>query len=171
MSVSETIALPAQPSTGRTALIPLGGDGFEAPISYTALEAQLTGDASGGNATIKVEIDDRYTQLLAYAVLSHDQSSAVAYRVDFQCTTEDQLIESGEIQGYASGTTGRIGNYIWEPPAALCAAAPGGQRPNLRYQAANVNGAQYVLNCKFLNFDRRAREEVPLYVLLANINR
>ncbi len=46
MSVSGTVTLPAQPTVGETALIPLGGNGKEAPHSIWAVRVELASDAT-----------------------------------------------------------------------------------------------------------------------------
>ncbi len=49
MAVSTTFTPPAQPTAGNLTYVPLGGDGFSAPLAaYAVQDFQDIGDATGG---------------------------------------------------------------------------------------------------------------------------
>lgn len=66
MSVSASVTLPAQPAIGSSSYLPLGGNGKQAPHGCYVVEAGVVGDAGGGTASITVNLDTRYTNLVAY---------------------------------------------------------------------------------------------------------
>ncbi len=78
MAVSETVTLPAQPTAGGFAIFsPMGGNGQQAPLGCYFVKAEILGDASGGLASVVVNLDSRYTNLVAYvnAVVEDDAAA------------------------------------------------------------------------------------------------
>lgn len=77
MSVTETITLPNQPTTGRVHRVALGGDGYTAPhAAYVVDNFILTGDAGGGTVAHIIQMDERFCSLVAYVNLLSSQASS-----------------------------------------------------------------------------------------------
>lgn len=174
VSVSETISLPAQPSDGIAQLIPLGGNGFQAPHSVVAVRARLAHDASAGNAEIAVRFDPRYTQVLSYAQaeLEDGTGSAEDYRLELQCTALESLAVSGAVGGVSVSGKAVTHAVLWSPPAIMCAVDQSSSAyPRLRFTVNNTNTFTSRLTCRIFNFDIRAREVMPLGILLESFSR
>ncbi len=74
------LELPAQPVTGTVTYIPLGGDGYVAPMAqYNILGFALSGDASAGNALLQVKMDPRYTSLVPFMQASRQGTDLDAF--------------------------------------------------------------------------------------------
>ena len=179
MTVAETVTLPGQPTVGAIEYVPLGGDGFTAPHSVADFRVGLDGDASGGYGQIRVRPDARFVSLFAEVCIYADPAWGVAwdYRLD--------LTESGAssvaivVTGRTSAHVGLAGltvqeSALWTPPAALLVNDDAAGTGSPYVQGFTVNpGAGFTtyLTGKVYQFDRRAREVVPLPILLGSVPR
>lgn len=176
MSVSETLALPAQPTDGIAEYTPLGGDGFNAPDSATHVTVNLAGDASGGSSLILVGFDPRYTCLVSYAAVKLQGLAADAnLRQEIRCTFFESFLVSS-VCSYLpiTGVTGALNNALWTPPAILVSAgdSPTTNGPYYRAVTANAGvGTTMTVTLRIYNFNKRARELVPLPQLLSTLVR
>lgn len=76
MAVSVATTLPAQPAIGLNTYVPLGGDGWTAPHSVAEFSISSVGAAGGGNNTITLTFDPRFTSIVSYVRLVNAGASA-----------------------------------------------------------------------------------------------
>lgn len=120
MSVSSSVTLPAQPTQGVTEFIPLGGDGKYSPLGCYFCRLEIDGDAGGGNASLTINFDRRYTNLVAYVNLAIQADAAAG---DFltrlqpiaSATPAQQLI-CGTIPHVATAIATDNAAFLWYPP-------------------------------------------------------
>lgn len=169
MAVTSRVELPNQPNDGSLVLHALGGDGFTGPHSvYHGLE-QITGDASGGLLTCSVRFDPRFTQLViqmqcAFGGLSADK--------DFDMQISESTGSILQVRATATylPITGIVtdASKNWNPGPYLLSAGPGDSvtLPWMQWRAVN-DGVGVDMYCRFhvYNFDKRAREEIPIEIL------
>lgn len=167
MSVSSVFTLPAQPVTGEVVRVPLGGDGFSAPLaSYTVRDHNVTGDASGTFAQLRVTMDLLYTSLVAFASGSIAQGTEL--NADFKfgifgpVTSEVTVL--GTQQVIDPLIDPRNCATLWSPPPRLYPG--GGEVTTLSMRWLNVLADEYFLNTTIYLFDIRARELTPMGPLL-----
>jgi len=177
VSVSYTVALPAQPTSGTTDLIALGGDGFIAPESSTNLNAVINGDGTGGYASIVVGFDPRFVQLVAYAnVKILGLAADTNVRMEIRLTPLETFIVGKTvpfltIAGLAGGGAS-LNNVLWTPPPILVSAGvtPVTVGPFFAFYTDNPGvGNSVQLAMRIHNFNKRARELVPLDKLVASV--
>ncbi len=171
MSVTSTVTLPAQPTDGTVDYVPLGGNGFNAPLAaYSVVSHAVTGDAGGGFAQLEVVMDDRFTSLIAYATLQNAQvasadadmrmviaGSTGQNNVPLQVLTQPVVAISATVNANTLGLT-------WNPTPIVM---PGGQRVGrLLAQMLNVLSDVYRLSMLVYIFDIRVRELTPMGPLL-----
>lgn len=118
MSVALTTNLPAQPTQGITNFVPLGGDGKSAPLGCYFVRAEVDGDASGGGVNLTVNMDVRYTNLVAYVnpVINVD---AAAGDFAIRIGDSDQVARAavvGTIPHVATTVVGDNAAFLWFPP-------------------------------------------------------
>ncbi len=148
--------------------IPLGGNGFTAPIAaYQITGHAVTGDASSGAATLAVTMDNRYTSLISYVTFSVAQATAAD--ADFRATISSGTVwptmsDSGLITAIAALVSGQTVTRTWEPPPAIL---PGGATtPTLQIQMLNVDTNVVSMSALIYVFDIRSRELTPMGPLL-----
>lgn len=168
-------ALPDQPVIGSSILTPLGGDGFSAPMSaYTVSQTNVHDAAVGANSPTQFRFDPRYTQLVSYMnFLEIGAPGAVDVMWEIQCSNQDRIIVNQTLPLMDVVGLGFSNVGLWTPPAILCSAPVGDDdsAPWFRAVVNNVNGESSVLRARIYNFDKRARELVPLPQLLASLTR
>jgi len=123
MAVSVITQLPAQPAAGDSTWQPLGGNGTQAPIGSYIFETQIAGDATGGNATVTVNGDVRYTNIYAWLAGMIDADAAAG---DFMLTISrgGGSLEApprivGTIPTIATTVGATNSSYLWYPPSLL----------------------------------------------------
>ncbi len=167
MAVASTVQLPAQPTTGLTETIPLGGNGFSAPHSIVAVELELANDASGGLSSLVINMDPRYTSLVSY--ITHTTTSAAAdpHRCqiavfntdcDLWADQPDTVVFNGSAVGAA------------KPPGMLLKVVPG-QTPRITATWVNVDTETNIVNCRIYQFDRQMIHTVPVWLAMQNLPR
>ena len=174
MAVDATVALPAQPTVGSTNLIPLGGDGWVAPHSVYSVDQQVVHDASGGIANNQVRFDPRYTQLVSYMLAEQTSGAAtVLMTYTIQCDAQDRIAVTVPLLLQAQSGLSVTNRGLWTPPAMLCSAGLGADDdpPFVSLITDNTDTETTVLRVRIYNFDKRARERVPLPQLLASLYR
>jgi len=163
LSVSADVTLPAQPSVGAMKLVPLGGNGFNSPHSmYLIGGFGVAGDASGGNAVVSINMDDRF-QCLCSVIESKVDTDAVAATTRLSIHAANIFsINVAALQVMDPTGDSRV---VWSPPSLFNANLIKGVWANIG------TGEDYLLSCVIYNFDKRASELVPLSTLLASLPR
>lgn len=162
MSVSVSVTLPAQPATGTVRYQALGGDGVNTPIGmYSVVGLQVTGDATGGSATLQVIFDAKYQSLLAYANFGAVQvaSADADYRVTLSGSglSMPTASDSGLIVATSATLNVVTLGKLWQPPPFVTASLPG-QIGTLAWQVLNVDLDSYTMSAAIYVFDILARE-------------
>ena len=166
-SVIETLVLPAQPTVGAVQRIPLGGDGFTAPIAaYSVVNFTLTGDAGGGVLRARVDMDARFCSLISYVTFDVQQATPAAeeFRQFISAARAVPLmVDVGSVANLGTFTTFEI-NHMWQPPPLILPGADHGAY----HQLSIVNTDTDVLrvNLYIYIFDIRVRELTPMGPLL-----
>lgn len=123
MSVSATLNLPDQPAVGNVVFQPLGGNGTTAPLGSYLAEIGVVGDASGGNATVVLNGDPRYTNMFGWVNLVIAVDAAASEFVASILRDINSLEPPPRIVGtlphVATTTSGVNAGLLWYPPAML----------------------------------------------------
>lgn len=163
MSVAMTTTLPAQPATGTTLWEPYGGSGYIAPLGRFLFRHTLQGDAGGGNSTITIINDERYTNLYAWLHIGIAVDAAAgdfSMGISVDASTPAVHIV-GTIPQVATGVGTTNSAFLWYPPPIY---TPGSGR--CFFICPNVGvGEQYILSGVVYCFDRDVRKITPLTVL------
>lgn len=169
MSVLEDFTAPNQPTTGSLSYVPLGGNGRTAPFAYYAIKnAQVTGDGTGGTATIRVRMDDRYAAFVAHAVASVQQGTPADAEFRWTLTSSP-----GPVAAYSGVKTSNGGSVSstsidvpWVPPPIVQGGGDTGAQLAVAFD--NVDSDVYLLNALILLFDIRVRELTPLAAIFGS---
>jgi len=148
--------------------VALGGDGFSAPFAAIVIRAMsLTHDASAGNATISVVLDNRYCSLVSYATANIEQAT-----IDDEQVVQMSIASAGgtanmiEMVAFrAAPTTMTSPNYggLWTPPAWIL---PGSSQVcTLSFAADNVDTDVSFLAALIYQFDLNVRQTAPIGLL------
>lgn len=156
---------------GNVAFIPLGGDGYGAPIAaYSISGPQVVGDGSGGNARLDIVMDARYSSLISYSTLVVRQGTAAD--IDVQRTIGGAssgraiplLIEN--LKAVANSATVSIDTIAenWFPPPVLLPGATDIAR--LRYRIQNVLNDTAIIYSLIYLFQLNVRQVNPMGPIL-----
>ncbi len=169
MAVSSTVTLPALPAQGALQYIPLGGDGKTAPLGCYFVRLEIDGDAGGGNATMSINLDVRYTNLVAYVNLLIQVDAAAG---DFMLGTftgtggaaaSPNIV--GTIPQVATAVNSNNGMFLWYPPPVFYQ-----QEGQIFGVVPNVSATEtYKLAAEILVFDADIRRLTPLPWLMQNV--
>lgn len=177
MSVTRVISPPAQPAVGETKYIPLGGNGKIAPFAMYECRTSITGDASGGIASMTSTMDPQYSAIITFVSYSVAQVTPANQQVQCRIGTGTNRVVWSRQHLAVSNQDPEIGGY-WVPPPMLLPgagdAALRAQTPNewqLRVDFENVNNDLYLWNFQALLFDVDVRQLVPLPVIFASLGR
>ncbi len=159
MSVSETCALPGQPTAaGSSQYIPLGGDGVNTPFAAYAINDMIaTGDAGGGVLDSIVTFDTRYVALIGYI----DIRLAMATPADasFRISVGGSAVPGPQLQGVLTSINADLGvntlQTVWVPPAVLPPLIPGSDS-SLSLRWDNVLASVSTLNVLMYLFQNTA---------------
>lgn len=163
--------MPGQPTTGDLQYIPLGGDGFTAPIAaYNIVGFSVTGAVGGGSMTLTATMDDRFVSLISYVSIGDAQVSSADADVSIFLSAGNlgmppqALAENvTAIAADASQGGGTI-RRTWSPQPVLLA---GGRRAGvLTFKMVNVDADVYTLSALIYLFNLRVRETTPMGPLL-----
>lgn len=171
MAVSTTVALPDQPAVGVVHRTPLGGDGFRAPLAaYIVDNLQLTGDASGGGASLMVTMDERFCALVAYLTFSAtqatDQDIDVRYRLDTSSASSPVAtqVQSRRLEFIVPQVSSATINDVWTPTPVI---VPGDGAGGLcSVEVKNEDTDIYRLSVLIYIFDINVRQVMPMGPLL-----
>lgn len=170
MAVNVVVTLPAQPADGFTIFTPLGGDGRSAPHGCYFVIAEVDGDASGGAAGMTIDLDVRYTNLVAYANLRIAVDAAAGdFRIGLQADPAVAIPPTPSITGtipqVATAVTTDNGSFLWYPPPVFMV---GGGRVSATVPNVGVLET-YKLELEVLVFDIDVRRITPLPYLMLNV--
>jgi len=160
--------LPDQPTTGTTHILPLGGDGVQAPISLQVVQMDVASDASGGSSNLSIASDPRYTSLIAWLTVTFTSSAAATVgRVTIQNSSAWQWSETRLNVNFATQARAIA---TFEPPPILLTndSVFTGQ---LLSAWDNVDTETQELRVSILNFDRNLRQLAPHWLTLLNTSR
>ncbi len=171
MAVTSTFTPPAQPTVGSLTYVPLGGDGFSAPIAaYAVHQFELVGDVSGGKNQMTIEMDPRFCSLVSFVSIAIRQgtSADAEYRLVVGTSTGvgqiPSHIESGLIVAISSTvSTSEINKTSQITPMMMPGA---GQAGKIQLETKNVDGDDALLNTLIYLFNIRVRETTPMGPLL-----
>lgn len=165
MSVSETLTLPGQPTTGDVSYEGLGGDGLTAPhAAYHVSAFELTGDASSGITTQTIVMDDRYVSLLGFLTLRMTQVNDADEIVRFQCAGGARMPRVSATRtlthfpGGAPLGTQEIAD-TWVPPPMM---TPGQFANSCTVSCANKTNNIYLVDAVIYLFNIDVRQKYPL---------
>ncbi len=121
MAVSDAVTLPAQPAAGLTTFVPLGGDGTLGPLGYYLCEIDLAGDAGGGNSSITINGDPRYTNQFSFVNLKIDVATAAAEFVVSLRLNTAVILNQIQVNGTMPliDITQPTSSFLWVPPPLL----------------------------------------------------
>lgn len=167
MSVSMSVTLPAQPATGVSSYTPLGGDGKSAPHGCYFVLATIAGDAGGGTASVTVNFDNRYTNLVAFI---SPQVTSAATAPDFNVfmgpggsDPEPPVTIVGTMPHTGIGSTNAT--FLWYPPPIYWR-----QRGTAAATFINTDNTEtYSLVMQIYTFDPQVTLLTPLPVLQWNV--
>lgn len=167
VSVSATINLPDQPAdTGTISIIPLGGDGLNAPQAMYQLEkVGVTCDATSGTAQVFINMDPQY-QAVAQNII-FDISSAGGDK-ELICAITDRserFSDFAQVIALLPTITG-----VSNARASWC-PVPLFDLGQINGVIANVDTEALLVSAQILLFNRRATELVPLNILVASLSR
>lgn len=165
MSISDQLALPAQPTSGQSIFLPYGGDGLTAPqAAWVVKTYAVTGDATGGNVTMQIQLDRRYCSLIAYVQCSAGTIGAdTQFRLSIDSASEPSMSVQGKMPTLSQYTTDC--SALWCPPGVVL---PGERLSTISYAVDNVDGKTYTLNALIYLFGIQVRTKYPLPPLLAS---
>lgn len=159
--------MPAQPSSGIVDRVPLGGDGFEAPMAaYSIKNFLLTGDASSGRIEHIIQMDPRFCGLCSFMTLTIAQGTSAD--ADFRLTITGGRTPGMDSSGLATAVASLVDSIeisrTWSPPAMVL---PGGPEDAIvRSRVLNVDGDVVRLDALVYLFDLTVREKTPMGPLL-----
>ena len=160
--------MPEQPTAGVVDRIPLGGDGFRAPIAaYAVVGHAVTGAVGGGLAALQVNMDPRFCSLVSWIAMQNAQVADADGDYRFAVFGTGGRIpvqtDSGLAVSIAIGSSTL--EKTWAPTPFIL---PGGSGPGaaLIGQMLNVDADVYSLSALIYLFDIRVRETTPMGPLL-----
>ncbi len=168
MAVALTLTLPAQPTDGTSTFTPLGGNGTQSPIGCYFTNMQLAGDASSGNAVLTMNLDPRYTNLIAFINMT---AASAAVATDFQCRIEavdgsvlPNVVIVGTMPHIANQTSPNAA-FLWYPPPIYFI-----QNGSIRFITDNVDATEvYELTVQIYCFHPEVTRLTPLPMLQWNV--
>lgn len=167
ISVASVVTLPAQPTVGTVRYIPLGGDGFSAPIAAYAIAGHaVTGDAGGGNASMRIIMDNRYTSLVSWCTMANIQvaSADADFRIILFGPGVPTQVDAGVITAISATVQPTTISRQWNPTPTILAG--GDAVASISFIMLNVNLDVLDLSALIYLFDLRARELTPMGPLL-----
>lgn len=164
MSVSETINLPAQPSSGVTVSQPMGGNGYHAPVSQTYVEAAQTGDGTGGTNTITVRFDPDHMQMLNWLQIQLDnQTGDVVVHANLVFGPGGDGMNLPFVVSCVHDPRSNNAFGFWRPVPVVAAPRPPSQSsfPLLQVTDENTNGTKLTVRAMLYDFNPTAAQVTP----------
>lgn len=172
MAVTETVALPAQPVVGATTEVPLAGDGYYAPHSQTNVRINLDADVSSGNITAFIEMDPRWTSIVAWAALEV-ASMAATRQANFRILSSENISMSS-MQLITQSTLGNAAEFngcVWVPPPFILPGPIRNTTSSIRVGFLNTDSEDIIFDCVIYNFQKDVRNRVPLQWIHSSLPR
>jgi len=166
VAVASTILLPGQPTAGEVAEVALHGDGYFSPHSEFHVNVQLEADATGGNAVIQIQLDPRWSSVLAWCEIEV-ASLADAKIVNWRLVAGPALA-FGINQTVTALTGSVVGTHapaLWVPPPQLLVGPSRGVATSLTLTTDNTDTEDLNLSCVFLNYQKDVRNRVSTSVI------
>ncbi len=170
MAVASTFEPPAQPTTGALTYVPLGGDGYSAPLAaYSIQNHAVTGDATGGAASLTVDMDPRFCSLVSFVSFSILQATSAdaEYSLKIGSSTGTQIpsILHSDLQVAVSSTVSskEINKTFNLIPMMMPGAGQAGQ---INLLVKNVDTDIVRLSALIYLFNIRVRELTAMGPLL-----
>ncbi len=166
MSVSDSVTLPAQPTTGSTQIIGLAGNGRVAPHSMQVAEITLASDASGGDCLLTINLDARYENIVTWCDAQQISAAAASpYQFDLDLRPDTVSIASNGTSSNDGGLVlAGINGASWNPP-------PLPNMRRIRLTMANVDTETTSLTIVVFNFEMDASKNIPLQTILSSLPR
>lgn len=175
MSVSAQVQVPLQPANGSSVERALGGSGLVAPHSCHDVSINVTGDATGGSATLIIHTDARWVSVFSMAKLVVSSNTAtVNFMVDI---LGDAQVGGPSCTGVlpfdALLPSGSIATWVPQPYFGTSMANRTSAADPLRIRAVipNVDTDVFFLNVRIFNFKKNVLEQTPLGVLASSMPR
>lgn len=171
MSVAVTLTLPNQPGTGRVRYSPLGGNGRSSPSKICDFNVVLAGDASGGTATLTVEMDRTYSGVPALLRCVKGALTPAGFNFGIAPTGDGGFTYAITLNAVA-GFDGGGASAIWAPPPMYMEQeGPSGAAPFIVVVSDNVDAETTTFRGQILLFELRARDTAPLEDIYASLPR
>lgn len=168
MSVASLTTLPGQPPSGTSRFQPLGGNGKQAPHSCYVVESDLVGDAGAGVASVQIQFDERYTNLLAWAncrIAVDAGAGDFALSLGHTSTDPEVVQVVGTIPQVATSVITSNAAFLWYP-APLYFRGDG----FIQFRLPNVAATEtYTLAVQIYCFDIDVVQLAPLGILQWNV--
>lgn len=168
MSVAAVINLPDEPAVGQSTYIPLGGNGTMAPFGCYIGEYGVAGDGSGGTASVNVNMDPRYTNLIVFC---NGRAISAAAATEFYMQVVDADTSNRQARVSIVGTMPHStvidsghSDFLWYPPPILFQ-----QSGNCRLICPNIDTETYSITMECYVFVADIRRIAPLPLLLMNV--
>ena len=157
--------LPAQPASGKSTYIPLGGNGFLAPHSaYYVSNFKVDGDASAGTATLSIYTDPRYACLCSL-VQAEGLSAAADAEYHFSLWGKNDEITLTQVGTSPVIAFEGVWRRSWSPPPLM-------DFERVSVNLSNIDATEdYRLSAVIYNFDIAAPHKIPLPQLFASLPR
>lgn len=170
MAVTLTVNLPDIPALGQSVYLPLGGDGTTAPMGCYVGEYVLAGDVSGGSASIVVNMDPRYTNLVAFidgralsAAAATDFYMEIAPNQDATPANGPRVSIVGTMPHVAFIASGQA-DFLWYPPPMYYQ-----QEGSIRLIVPNVDSETYSITMECYVFVADIRRLTPIPWLMQSV--
>ncbi len=147
---------------------PLGGDGLGAPLGCYLTDLQLVGDASVGTATLTVNFDPRYTNLLAFVNVTAASTTA-SPDMNLRMEAVDagpgpNVTIVGSMPQITLSTTPNAA-FLWFPPPIYYI-----QNGSVRFVTNNIDATEtYQIVLQIYCFHPEVTRRTPLPVLQWNV--
>lgn len=161
MAINVDVDLQDQPASGLIQIVPLAGNGYTAPKSMYLVDVDLTQDASGGVAAIRVTRDDRFEHICAVMSADNNNSSAVAIQFDIQLVRAPAG-PSYNVSKIPSLSPGVKNLAMFIPPPLI-------NPVTFNVRCTNVDTFVLRATMVIYNFNINASKVTPLSVLLASM--
>lgn len=170
MAVTATIQLPNQPAVGGAEFLPLGGDGTTAPLGCYLVTIGVVGDAGGGNANLAINLDRRYTNLIAWAnpqvaVATAAPIMQLGIRATGGVTGTGDPTIVGTMPHDHAVFANPTSSFLWYPPPIYYV-----QRGSVHFTTANIAATEtYTLVAQIYCFHPEVTRITPLSWLQQNV--
>lgn len=161
MAVTSSVVLPAQPDSGSTKIVPLGGDGYSSPQSQYVVDMDVDMDASGTSVKCTIDGDDRFLQIAVCLQVNNTNTTPTATQFEIKASEGFTFTSNTlPLAGWNSLT-----NMIYTPLPFFCSGSRG------QWTVRTVNTDTFNLRLKALIFNFRidAAHKIPLTVLTQSL--